>query len=318
MRRLAVGRGVLTLAWVVALAAPLAAEAQDEDETLPGDPRDWDGPLHVHIDQPSAGVEDADHTVQLVATVSDPRLTLATLTVNGASYEVPVAGGTIDQTVIVAPGVNRVGVRVAREGDHASDSITWTVRGERTELMVIATWHADGEIIDLWTREPEGEICKWDHRTTEAGGRLLDMSADAIGFGSQAFVAPEVRAGTYRIKVHFWSDRSGETSQRYTYDDLLAQLDAAETALGAATPATLAATLAERDRLAAELDRWATPDAPQVPVHVEAILFPGTEHERRFRFDRLVRRTGQLATLGEIEIDEETIRAARAETETDR
>lgn len=313
MRRPAFGRGVLALAWVVALVAPLTAGAQDESGDEPVDPRVWDGPLGVHIDQPLAGVEDADHTVQLIATVSDPRLPLATLTVNGASYEVPVAGGIIDQTIIVAPGVNRVGVRVSRGDDHASDSLTWTVRGERTELMVIATWHADGEIIDLWMREPAGETCKWDHRTTEAGGRLLDMSAAAIGFGSQAFVAPEVHAGTYRIKVHFWADRAGEASQRYAYEGLMAELDAAEIALAAATPPTQAAALAERDRIAAELDRWATPDAPQVPVHVEAILFPGTEHERRFRFDRLVRRTGHLATLGDIEIDEETIRAARAD-----
>jgi uncharacterized protein YfaP (DUF2135 family) len=306
------GHGAVFLAWALAWAVPAAA--QDDDPAV--DPATWDGPLGVSIEAPSAGIEDADHTVAFVATVSDPRITLATLTVNGASYEVPVEGGRIDQTLIVAPGVNRVGVRISRGADHASDSITWTVRGERTELLVIATWHAEGEIIDLWMREPEGETCKWDHRTTEAGGRLLDMSADAIGFGSQAFVAPEVRAGTYRIKVHFWADRTGDSSQRYTYDDLLARLDAAEAALVAATPPARGAALAERDRLAAELDRWATPDAPQVPVHVEAILFPGTEHERRFRFDRLVRRTGHLATLGEIEIDEEMLRAARAELES--
>ncbi len=315
MRRPAFRRAVLALAWGVALAAPLGAAAQYEDES-PDPPVDPDGPLGVHIDSPRAGVEDADHTVQLSATVTDPRLTIATLTVNGASYEVPVSGGTIEQTLIVAPGVNRVGVRVARGTDHASDSITWTVRGERTELMVVATWHAEGEIIDLWMREPAGETCKWDHRTTEAGGRLLDMSADAIGFGSQAFVAPEVHVGTYRIKVHFWADRAGERSQRYAYDGLIEELDAAEVALATAPAASRAAALAERDRLAAALDAWAEPDAPQVPVHVEAILFPGTEHERRFRFDRLVRRTGHLATLGEIEIDEETLRAARAEIES--
>jgi hypothetical protein len=160
-------------------------------------------------------------------------------------------------------------------------------------------------------REPGGETCKWDHRETAGGGRLLDMSEAAIGFGSQAFVAPEVRAGTYRIKVHFWLDRSGVASERGTYDALMVELDAADAALAAA-PSPSPEARAERDRIAAALDAWSAPDAPQVTVHVEAILFPGSDHERRFRFDRLVRRTGHLATLGEIEIDEETIRAARA------
>ncbi len=304
----------LLLCALTGTAAPV--EAQDVALDVPSAQdarREWDGPLAVRIETPIGGVEDADHVVDLVATVSDPRLTIATLTVAGASYEVPIDGGTIRQSVIVSPGVCRVGVSVSRGHESASDSVTWTVRGERTELLIVATWHARGEIIDLWLREPEGETCKWDHRVTALGGRLLDMSSDAIGFGSQAFVAPEIHPGTYRIKVHLWADRSGAGSERYTYEELLRALDDAETALALATASTRAALLAERDRMAAALDAWALPDAPQVPVHVEAILFPGTAHERRFRFDRLLRRTGQLATLGEIEIDEETIRAARAE-----
>lgn len=304
----------LLLSGLVAITAPAAAQDRALDVPSAEDTRrEWDGPLAVHIESPTGGVEDADHVVDFTATVSDPRLTIATLTVAGASYEVPIEGGTIHQSIIVSPGVCRVGVSVSRGHEHASDSVTWTVRGERTELLIVATWHARGEIIDLWLREPEGETCKWDHRVTAAGGRLLDMSSDAIGFGSQAFVAPEVHPGTYRIKVHLWADHAGATSDRSTYEERLQALDAAETALAAATASTHAALLAERDRLAASLDAWALPDAPQVPVHVEAILFPGTAHERRFRFDRLLRRTGHLATLGEIEIDEETIRAARAE-----
>jgi len=308
--------GVWALAVAICAGTTLPVEAQDRTLDTPSAEdarREWDGPLVVHIDTPTGGVEDADHVVELIATVSDPRLTIATLTVAGASYEVPIEGGTIHQSIIVSPGVSRVGVSVSRGHEQANDSVTWTVRGERTELLIVATWHARGEIVDLWLREPEGETCKWDHRVTAAGGRLLDMSSDAIGFGSQAFVAPEVHPGTYRIKVHFWADHAGQSSDRYTYDELLRALDDAEAALAAATASTRAALLAERDRRAAAIDHWASPDAPQVPVHVEAILFPGTAHERRFRFDRLLRRTGHLATLGEIEIDEETIRAARAE-----
>lgn len=281
---------------VLVLLLALSADASAEDA-----PR---APLSVRIESPHAGVADVHGNVtELVAIVSDPTIRTATLTLHGASYEVPVAGGRIAQTLVVAPGLNRVGVVVRRGDEIARDSVTWTVRGEPVELLVLATWEAHGEIIDLWVREPGGETCKWDHRTTERGGRLLDFSEDAIGFGSQGFVANEVTPGTYRLKVHYWGAFGDEDARwRDDYDAMIQELDAAQ-------------PTSERERLARELDRWALPAAPQTSVRVEAILFPGTAHERRWRFERRVERTGHLATLGEIEIDEALIRAARAEQE---
>lgn len=300
---------VTALSLALSGAAPPRARAQREPE-----------PLRVVIESPSAGVSDVfGHVAQLEARISDPTILTATLTIHGASYEVPVEGGRIAQQLVVAAGVNRVGISVRRGDEVARDSVTWFVRGERTELMVLATWQAHQEIIDLWVREPGGETCKWDHRETESGGSLLDFSADAIGFGSQGYVAAEVRPGTYRIKVHYWG-AFGDEDARWSsdYERLLGELDAAELALGQAVGAVRALRARERDRVAAALDRWAMPAAPQTAVHVEAILFPGTVHERRWRFDRRVERTGHLATLGEIEIDEALIRAARAEREDDR
>lgn len=270
-------------------------------------------PLAVVIESPTAGVDDVHGSVTAFsARISDPTVLTATLTIHGASYSVPVEGGRVEQQLVVAPGVNRVGITVRRGDEVAEDSVTWFVRGERTELLILATWEARGEIIDLWVREPGGETCKWDHRSTERGGRLLDFSTDAIGFGSQGFVAPEVEAGTYRIKVHYWGGFGGE-DQRWSwdYEQMLQQLDAAEQALATTVGAVRVLRMRERDRIAARLDRWALPAAPQTTVHVEAILFPGTRHERRWRFDRRVERVGHLATLGEIEIDEAMIRAAR-------
>ncbi|AKF10695.1 YfaP family protein [Sandaracinus amylolyticus] len=271
-------------------------------------------PLTVSIESPTPGVADVHgNATTLEAVVSDPTLRTATLTIHGASYSVPIEHGRITQQLVVAGGVNRVGITVQRGDEVARDAVTWFVRGETTELLVLATWEATGEIIDLWVREPGGETCKWDHRSTERGGRLLDFSTSAIGLGSQGFVAPEVEAGTYRIKVHYWGG-FGDEDQRWSgdYEQLIGELDAAELALTTAVGALRVMRMRERDRLAARLDRWALPGAPQTAVHVEAILFPGTPHERRWRFDRRVDRTGHLATLGEIEIDEALIRAARA------
>jgi uncharacterized protein YfaP (DUF2135 family) len=297
------GRGIWALATAVALATPAGAAAQI--------------PLTVTIEEPSMGVLDVDGSVtSLVATVSDPAILTATLTLHGASYEVPVEGGRVEQTIVVAPGPNRVAVSVRRGDQTASDSITWFVRGEPTELMVLATWAAHGEIVDLWVREPGGETCKWDHRETASGSHLLDFSTDAIGFGSQGYVAPEVHAGTYRIKLHYWGGFADEDARWGSdYESLVSDLDTAEASLASLVGVPRALRIVERDRIRAQLDRWARPAAPQTAVHVEAILFPGTPRERRWRFDRLIERTGHLATLGEIEIDEATIRAARAAAE---
>ncbi len=172
--------------WICALALLLQSTAPAAAPEPKAKPR----PLKVTIETPTAGIQDGDHTLQLEAQVSDPRLRTALLSVNGAVYEVPVRGGRIEQTVVVVPGNNRVGLVVKRGAAVARDSVTFYMRGKRTDLVVLLTWAARGEIIDLWVREPGGETCKWDHRQTRGGGRLLDFSQDAIGFGSQAFVLP--------------------------------------------------------------------------------------------------------------------------------
>jgi len=271
-------------------------------------------PLTVHIEQPLGGVIDGELVTALEARVSDASVRTAMLTVNGATYEVPVEDGRITQNVVTVPGNNRVALSVSRGGVTASDALTFHLRGPRVELVVLLGWASHGEIIDLWTREPSGEICKWDHRETNAGGRLLDFSQNAIGFGSQGYVLPEVRAGAYRIKLHYWSARTLEDDRgRYTWDEAIAQLDTLDERLRTASPAERDGLLREHEAAAQRLDRWAQPAAPQMPVHAEAVLFPNSAHERRWRFDRIVQRTGQLETLGEIEVSAAMIRVARAE-----
>lgn len=266
--------------------------------------------LTVTLDAPEGGVVDVSGSVlSLSASVSDPTVRTAIVTAGGASYEVPVEGGRVFQDVVVAPGPGRVAVSVRRGDQVASASVTYYARGERTELLVLATWPSRGEIVDLWVREPSGETCKWDHRQTRSGGRLLDFSGDAIGFGSQAYVRGEVSPGTYRIKLHYWSQGESERGP-WDYETLLEELDRLSAIpIGPGVLGVLQRReLAEAERL---LDRWATPVAPQVAVRVEAIAFPGSRFERRFRFERRVQATGHLATLGEIEIDEALIAAAR-------
>lgn len=265
--------------------------------------------LRVQITTPSAGVVRSGDVLQLRARVSDPTVQSALLTAHGMTYEVPVTAGEITQNVVVLPGNNRVGLTVQRGTLTARDSLTFFAQGEPVELVVLLAWAARGEIIDLWVREPDGETCKWDHRETGHGGRLLDFSAEAIGFGSQAYLRPSVAAGRYRIKVHYWAAGQREESRTEAdLDEALTALHALDADAGTPSPDTQTT----RQTLEARLRQWGRPAGPQTPVHAEVLLFPNTPAERRWRFDLTTQRTGQLQTLGEIEITDAMLRAARA------
>jgi uncharacterized protein YfaP (DUF2135 family) len=288
------------------VAAGLLAQLPAAAQTVPA------APLTVHIEDPQAGVLDADLTTHFAATVSDPRARTALLTLNGLSYEVPVNEGRVEQTLVVTPGNNRVALTASRGGVTASDATTFFLRGPRVDLIVLLGWASRGEIIDLWTREPSGETCKWDHRETATGGRLLDFSTNAIGFGSQAYVLPTVVPGRYRVKIHYWAAAAWDDERANSvFDNALNRIDTLTEEIEQVTGADRLRLLEERGEHERRLDRWALPAAPQTPVHGEVVLFPNTRHERRWRFDRTTPRTGSLDTLGEVEVSAEMIRAAR-------
>ncbi len=292
-------RPIALLALVVA-TPPLVAQ------TVP--------PPTAHISAPTAGIVDADLVVPFEAAVTPASVQEALLTVNGSTYEVPVRGGRVQQQVIAVPGNNRVALTVSHGGHTVSDATTFHLRGARAELMVLLAWPTEGEIIDLWVREPDGQTCKWDHRTTPRGGRLLDFSTNAIGFGSQAYVTPEVHAGRYRIKVHYWSARGhGDERGGWTWRQAINALDDVEARLENTVGDARTLLLGRRAQLEAQLDRWATPGAPQTRVRAEVVLFPNSPAERRWRFTRDVERTGQLLTLGDVTVDDAMIALARRE-----
>jgi len=285
------GRRPFVLA-VASMALPRLARAQSAT------------PLSVRIEEPGGGVLRAQDTARLVATVSDPSVLTASITVHGMSYEVPVRDGRVEQTVVVLPGSNRVGVGVRRGDTVARDSVTFHVDGDPVDLVVLLGWSARGEIIDLWVREPDGETVKWDHRESTPGGRLLDFSSDAIGFGSQAYLRPSASAGRYRVKVHYWSDgsRRGDRDDS-AFEAALERLHAIDARLRATPPPSEAAALAsERAGVTARLDAWGLPSGAQTPLHAEVLLFANTPRERRWRFDLTAQRSGQLQTLGEVEV----------------
>ena len=115
------------------------------------------------------------------------------------------------------------------------------------------------------------------------------------------------------MKVHYWGAYGrNDGRDRGTYDEMIERLDKLDDDLRMLLEADRRAKLRkERAELIRRLDHWASPAAPQTPVRAEAILFPGTRHERRWRFKLLSQRTGQLLSLGEVEITGAMLQAAR-------
>lgn len=292
--------------WVLGLASLLVTRLGRAQPVAPP-------PLVVRIEEPTGGVVAANDTARLVATVSDPTVLTAQVTVHGISYEVPVRDGRVEQTVVVLPGNNRVGVSARRGDAVARDSVTFHVAGDPVDLVVLLGWSARGEIIDLWVREPDGETVKWDHRESAPGGRLLDFSSDAIGFGSQAYLRAAAAAGRYRVKVHYWSDGARrEHRGDADFDTSLERLHAIDARLREAPPRDESDRLAvERAAVTARLDAWGRPGGVQTPLHAEVLLFANTPRERRWRFELTAQRTGQLQTLGEIEVTSAMLLDAR-------
>lgn len=270
-------------------------------------------PLTVAITSPTGGVAVGRDTASLIATVSDPSVQTAQVTVHGMSYEVPVRDGRVEQTFVTLPGANRVAVSARRGDVVARHSVTFHADGDPVDLVVLLGWSARGEIIDLWVREPDGETCKWDHRETSHGGRLLDFSSDAIGFGSQAYLRASATPGRYRIKVHYWSDNARRDSRDgATFEESLGRLHEIDERLAQTPPPDEAGRLAtERRELVARLDAWGRPSGVQTPLHAEVLLFPNTPRERRWRFELTAQRTGQLQTLGEVEVTAAMLGGAR-------
>lgn len=290
--------------WLLGLASLLAPRLASAQTVAP---------LVVRITEPTAGVVTAGDTASLVATVSDPTVQTAQVTVHGMTYEVPVRDGRVEQTFVTLPGANRVAVSARRGDGVARDSVTFHVDGDPVDLVVLLGWSARGEIIDLWVREPDGETCKWDHRETSHGGRLLDFSSDAIGFGSQAYLRASATPGRYRLKVHYWSDSARRATRNDSaFDESLERLHAIDARLAQTPPPDEAQRLtAERRDVVARLDAWGRPSGVQTPLHAEVLLFANTPRERRWRFALTAQRTGQLQTLGEVEVTAAMLGAAR-------
>lgn len=268
-------------------------------------------PLSVRIEEPGGGVLTAQDTARLVATVSDPSVLTASITVHGMSYEVPVRDGRVEQTVVVLPGTNRVGVGVRRGEAVARDSVTFHVDGDPVDLVVLLGWSARG-----------------DHRPLGAGARRRDRQVGPPREHPRR-TPPGLLLRRHRLRLPGLPPRPRLRGALPREGPLLVRRSAPRPGrlrlrAGPRTPPRhrrapprhAASLRVRRPRRRARRGhrpprRLGPPLRGADPLHAEVLLFANTPRERRWRFDLTAQRSGQLQTLGEVEVTSAMLLDAR-------
>ncbi len=263
------------------------------------------GALSVHIESPNAGIVDERETVWLRAVVSGPLVATARVDVNGATGTVAVHDGVIALEVVPFPGNNRVALSVRRGAVTASASVTFFQRAPHDDLRVVMSWPSHGDDLRLRVFEP----CEGEPRGCEAVGRI-DGSTGGRWFGMAGLSLP-VRAGRYRVEVEVPEQGSAQDDGVTGWDALTSNLDEIDRSLATASPTNRASLLDARRTALAALDRWARPTTLRTQVHVEAVLFAGTPHERRWRYDCALQRVEGSVDVGAFEVTDAMVRAER-------
>lgn len=82
----------------------------------------------------------------------------------------------------------------------------------RGDVMVTITWNTDGTDVDLWVKDPSGEECGYNHKNTNAGGKLLEDITR--GYGPEQFFLPYAPKGQYEVSVNYYSGNRTRLSDR--------------------------------------------------------------------------------------------------------
>ncbi len=78
------------------------------------------------------------------------------------------------------------------------------------DIRIVLDWNHDNVDMDLWVKDPNGEVCKYNHSRTAIGGRISnDMTQ---GFGPEEFMLKKAIKGTYKIYTNYYGSSSQKLS----------------------------------------------------------------------------------------------------------
>ena len=76
------------------------------------------------------------------------------------------------------------------------------------DLRVTITWNTNNTDMDLWVKDPAGDVCYYARPHIPSGGVLLDDIT--TGFGPERFLDSEASEGEYQILVHYYGNNGNQ------------------------------------------------------------------------------------------------------------
>ena len=111
-----------------------------------------------------------------------------------------------DVELIAITELNDIILRAKRAGVEVKDVDSRLVHPLEMDLRVTIGWDTDMSDMDLHTIDPTGEECFYQHRLTTNGGRnSFDITQ---GYGPEEFMVRAALNGDYKIKTHYYGQRS--------------------------------------------------------------------------------------------------------------
>jgi PKD repeat protein len=184
----------------------------------------------VDITSHENGQTVSERTILLAGTVSDTSITVATLSVNGATSTTAVTNGFFNQEISVLSGWNTITVTVtSAQGCTASDTITIYAEIPTSGIRIELTWNTNDDDVDLHLVSPLGNPgdvpddcylfinpndCYWANMNPDwdnsggpsDGDPSLDID-NTWGYGPEVttLVTPPYN-GTYYVIIHCYAD----------------------------------------------------------------------------------------------------------------
>jgi len=96
------------------------------------------------------------------------------------------------------------------------DTLSRKIGMTQADVVVTITWNTDNTDVDLHVREPSGEECFYQNRTTRSGGQLTQDVTQ--GYGPEMYVMKRAPKGRYVVRAHYFaSDRNRKSARSKVY-----------------------------------------------------------------------------------------------------
>jgi len=163
----------------------------------------------IHITSPADGAILTTRLTTVTGTVTEAHWDRVTLFVRGERFDDTIEDGAFEIVVPIVNGDNPITVLAGTSSGNTSMWAPESGTGHvdvtaniSSSLLVTLTWKEDDVDVDLYVHEPDEEVCWYDDQNQDG---VLDVD-DTDGYGPENYSVSVAENGTYRIRVHYYSD----------------------------------------------------------------------------------------------------------------